>query len=179
VRHGSTTASPGVAVGSTNLPLSADGIEQARRLAHDLSSRPLARVLSSDLERALTTARVIATPHRLAVDSTSALREIDFGAWEGRALSELWQEQPDTAKAWEDDFRATPSSFGESVYDLESRVEGFWRSIESSVAGFEIAVVAHRGSLAVLRAVITGESIAEAFSRGLSPAEAVKVEVRS
>jgi alpha-ribazole phosphatase/probable phosphoglycerate mutase len=163
-------------VGSTNPALSAEGVEQARRLAHELSSRPLARILSSDLERALTTAQVIAAPHRLMVDSTPALREIDFGAWEGRALSELWQEEPHTAKAWEDDFLATPSSFGESVYDLESRVESFWRSIESSVAGTEIAVVAHRGSLAVLRAVITGESIAEAFARGLAPAEAVRVD---
>jgi alpha-ribazole phosphatase len=166
-------------VGSTNPPLSDEGIEQAQRLAEELASRPLARVLSSDLQRALATARAIATPHHLVVESTPALREIHFGAWEGRALAELWSEEPHTAKAWEDDFRATPSSFGESVYDLESRVQGYWRSVESSVAGSEIAVVAHRGSLAVLRAVITGESIAEAFARGLAPAQAVRVEARS
>lgn len=179
VRHGFTTALSGVAVGSTNPPLSDQGLDQARRLARELASRPLARVLSSDLERALVTARAIAAPHRLVVDSTPALREIDFGAWEGRALADLWREDPDTAKAWEGDFRATPSSFGESVADLEGRVERFWRSIEASVADSEIAVVGHRGSLAVLRAVITGESVAEAFAGGLSPAEAVRVVAKA
>jgi broad specificity phosphatase PhoE len=179
IRHGLTTAVSGVAIGSSNPPLSESGIDQARRLADELAGRPLARVWSSDLERALATAHAIAVPHNLVVEATRALREIDFGAWEGRALADLWQEDPAAAKIWEGDFRATPPSFGDSVLDLERRVESFWRSIEASAADSEIAVVGHRGSLAVLRAVITGESVADAFAGGLSPAEAVMVVAKA
>ncbi len=164
VRHGATTAPPGVAIGSSNPPLSALGWEQARQLAAELASRPLARVLSSDLERAVATAHTIAIPHHLDVEPTASLREIDFGAWEGRSLADLWSEDAPAARAWEDDIRCTPSTFGESLADVENRVSGFWRSFDQQPDGAEIAIVAHRCSLAVLQAVLTGESLEEAFA---------------
>jgi broad specificity phosphatase PhoE len=178
VRHCATTAPPGVAIGATDPPLSDKGWEQARRLAVELADKPLARVLSSDLKRALATADAIAAPHHLVVEPTPAFREIDFGAWEGRSLADLWSEEPQAAKAWEDDIRSTPSTFGERLSDLESRVGGFWQLIQPPEAG-DIAVVAHRCSLAVLRAVITGESIEEAFAAQLDLAQAVAVVARS
>ena len=64
VRHGATTAPPGAAIGSTAPPLSDEGLAQAGRLAAQLAGRPLQRVLSSDLKRALSTADAIAAAHR-------------------------------------------------------------------------------------------------------------------
>jgi alpha-ribazole phosphatase len=173
IRHGVTTAPPGAAIGASDPPLSDEGYRQAGRLAEDLAGMPLTRILSSDLKRALATADVIATPHRLAVESTPALREINFGAWEGRSLGDLWLEDPNAAKAWEEDIRSTPSTFGENLADLERRVGNFWREV--ILNGGEVAIVAHRCSLAVLRACVTGESLEEAFSTHLSMGEAVVV----
>lgn len=178
VRHGATTAPPGVAIGATDPPLSDQGQEQARRLAADLACKPLTRVLSSDLKRALATAVAIATSHHLIVEPSAALREIDFGEWEGRSLADLWSEAPQVAKAWEDDLRSTPSTFGEQLADVEGRVGDFWRRVRPDESG-EIAIVAHRCSLAVLRAVITGESIEEAFATSLDLAQAVVVVAKS
>ncbi len=178
VRHAATTAPPGVAIGATDPPLSDQGREQARRVAAELARMPLARVLSSDLQRALATADAIATPHHLVVEPTPALREIDFGGWEGRSLAGLWSEEPHAAKAWEDDIRSTPLAFGERLSDVENRVGGFWHQVHPPDAG-ELAIVAHRCSLAVLRAMITGESIEEAFSTQLDLAQAVAVVAKS
>jgi probable phosphoglycerate mutase len=178
VRHAATTALPGVAIGATDPPLSELGREQACRVAAELARMPLIRVLSSDLRRAFATADAIATPHHLEVEPTPALREIDFGAWEGRSLADLWSEEPQAAKAWEDDIRSTPPTFGEHLSDLEHRVGAFWRLLHPLDAG-EIAIVAHRCSLAVLRAAITGESIEEAFSTRLDLAQAVSVVAKS
>ena len=174
IRHGATTAPAGAAIGATDPPLSDEGFRQAGRLAVELSEMPLARVLSSDLKRALSTADAIATPHRLVVESTPALREIDFGAWEGRSLGDLWSEDPDAAQAWEDNIRSTPSSFGENLADLERRLVTFWREVHR-LNGGEVAIVGHRCSLAVLRACVTGESLEEAFSTHLGMGEAVVV----
>jgi broad specificity phosphatase PhoE len=174
VRHGATTAPHGVAIGVTDPPLSDQGYQQAGRLAAELAHVALARVLSSDLKRALATADAIATPHRLVVESTPALREIDLGAWEGRSLSDLWLEEPQAAKAWEDDIRSTPSTFGEDLAGLERRVQSFWRLVHPADGG-EIAIVGHRCSLAVLRACVTGESLEEAFSTQLEMGAAVEV----
>lgn len=177
IRHAASTALPGSAIGASDPPLSDHGREQARRLATAMASHPLARILCSDRRRALATARAVALPHGIAVEPTTALREIDFGAWEGRPLSKLWSEDPVAAKAWEDDIRFTPSSFGESLADLERRVETFWASLRPLREGGEIAIVAHRGPLAVLRAAITGETVADAFATRLELASAVALVV--
>lgn len=175
IRHAASTALPGSAVGATDPPLSEQGYEQARRLAASMASRPLVRILSSDRQRALGTARIVAGPHQLAVEPFEALREIDFGAWEGRSLSDLWLEEPDAAKAWTDDMRAVPPSFGETLEDLERRVSDCWDSLMPLPDRGEIAVVAHGGSLAVLRALITGETVADALATRLELGAVVAV----
>ena len=162
IRHGATDVPPSITVGSGDPPLSEAGREQARRLAARLRSRPLGEVWSSDLRRAAETAAIIAAPHGLAVRTAPELRELDFGAWEGRDLRELWREDPDAARAWEGDITATPTTFGESVHQLQARVQEFWER-RDAVTG-EVAVVAHRGSLAALQSWITGRLFAESFS---------------
>lgn len=175
IRHGATTAPPGIAIGAGDPPLSDEGRAQAQRVMRQLAGRPLMRVVSSDSQRALSTARSIAEPHGLVVESSPDLRELDFGAWEGRALAELWSEEPRAATAWEADIRSTPATFSESVADLERRVARWWRLFRRPAVGAEVAIVAHRGSLAVLRALITGESIAIAFAAPLDHGAAVLV----
>lgn len=177
IRHAESTGLPGSANGAGDSPLSDQGLGQARRLASMLASHSLVRIISSDRLRALATAEMVARPHGLVVEPTQALREIDFGAWEGRSLSDLWSEEPLAAKAWEDDIRLTPPSFGESVDDLERRVAMFWDSMRPLPRVGEIALVAHRGSLAVLRTVITGETVADAFAAGLELGGAAALDV--
>lgn len=160
IRHATSTTPPGITVGAGDPPLSDAGRAEAHRLAESLASRPLVGVWSSDRTRAVDTASAIGEPHNLIVDATPALRELDFGAWEGRDLRDLWREDPDAARAWEADITDAPRAFGESVPDLELRVRDFWNGLE--LTG-EIAVVAHRGSLAALQAAITGRPFGESF----------------
>jgi len=174
IRHAASTAAVGLAIGATDLPLSDVGREQALRLGAEMASRRLVRIVSSDRRRALETASIVAVPHSsVRVESNAALREIDFGTWEGRSLSDLWVEDPGAAKAWEDDIQATPASFGESADDLAQRVVAFWRSVQPLPEAGELAIVGHRGSLAILRALITGETIPDAFAAGLGLGSAV------
>jgi alpha-ribazole phosphatase len=174
VRHGATAAPPGTAVGAGDPPLSTAGEAQARALADRLAARPLTHVYSSDLTRALETARPVAARHAIAVDTVRALREIDFGAWEGRSLAGLWQEEAAAAGAWDADIRTTPPTFGESFDELERRVAAWWESIGSTTSG-EIAIVAHRGSLSVLWSLLTGRSTEEAFRTKLDPGDAILI----
>lgn len=160
VRHAAPTTPAGITVGAGDPPLSVTGRAQARAIAASLAERPLSRVLSSDLRRAVETATLIAAPHRLAVESTPALRELDFGDWEGRDLRDLWREDPLAARNWEEDITNVPRSFGESVRDLESRVGDFWRGV---VLNGEVAVIAHHGSLAAVQSILTGRGFAECF----------------
>ena len=166
VRHGASDAPAGVAIGSSDPRLSAAGRAAARGLGARLASRPLTAVYASDRLRAIETATEIGRPHGLTVLVDVRLRELDFGAWEERNLADLWIEAPGAAAAWERDLRATPPSFAEGVSQLETRVGEFWEDVRVSLRR-EVAVVAHRGSLAVLQALVTGIPLEALFAAGL------------
>jgi len=177
-RHGEAAWPPGAALGWADPPLSSVGDEQARALAARLARRPISTVHSSDLRRALATAEKVAAPHGLAVEVTPDLRELGFGAWEGRELKDLWRERPEEARAWEADIRRTPASFAESVAELERRVAAFAAALREAAAELEeVAVVAHRGSLAALHATLRGGDFAASF-RSLPFDHCREVEVR-
>ena len=167
IRHGATTAPHGRAIGVSDPPLSDLGRAEARSLAVALATRPLARVISSDLRRAIETAAIIASSHQLEVETSAALREIDFGTWEGRDLSDLWMEDSVAARSWELDVRHSPGSFGENVSDVQRRVAAFWKQASLLPATGEIAIVGHGGSLAALRSLIAHQPLEVSISSRL------------
>jgi probable phosphoglycerate mutase len=177
VRHAEADWPPGAALGWSDPPLTARGRAQAAAAARRLAGRRLGAVHSSDLRRARATAEALAAPHSLPVLVTEDLRELGFGAWEGRLLADLWRELPEEARRWEADLRRSPPQFAEAVPDLERRVSAFARRLLAGPAqGLEVAVVAHRGSLAALHGHLTGEDLASTFGRlPLRPAREVRV----
>lgn len=176
VRHGEAAWQPGLALGWSDPPLSPLGRRQARELGRLLATAPLEAVFASDLLRARSTAEALAAPHRLTVTVSPALRELDFGPWDGRRLSELWIEHPDQARAWEEDVTDSPAAFSESVADLEARVQRFAAGLTDS-GGREIAVVAHLGSLAALRAFLLGGDFASSIKLGFELGRAFQLEI--
>ena len=77
VRHGATVVSAEDRfAGATDVELSDQGREQAQRLAERLSREKIASVYASPLGRALETAKILAAPHNLEVQTRDALREI-------------------------------------------------------------------------------------------------------
>ena len=122
VRHGQTELNRGRRLqGRVDVPLSAFGEQQAAALARAFASRPVARVVSSPLQRATATAAAIAAPHALPVETDARLVELDYGDWDGRALAEV--PAADWA-AWRDDPDYAPPG-GERLADVTARVARF------------------------------------------------------
>ena len=100
VRHGRSTANTaGVLAGRTpGVLLDDKGLDQAQRTAERLAAVPLARVITSPLERTRQTADAIlahqdisaGTARELTVED--ALNECDYGEWQNRKLAELAKE---------------------------------------------------------------------------------------
>lgn len=154
IRHGEIElAAMGKLIGQTDVALSERGVEQARRLAEKLSSVRLDAVYSSDLRRACRTAEIIAEHNQATAHPSAAWREIDMGAWEGRALSALNDEAPEQVALLFDD----PASFeypdGESFADFTMRIKMALDQLALTHSHGEVALVAHGG---VCRAIIGG-----------------------
>ena len=84
IRHGETTTpASGDYAGARDVPLSPRGIRQCEAVGHALAGAFVGAVYASPLVRARASAELIAAPHKLAVRTEPAFREMDFGAWAG------------------------------------------------------------------------------------------------
>ncbi len=115
-RHGATAWSrSGRHTGSTDLPLIADGEEEARTMARGLAEVEFGTVMSSPLRRARETARLAAFPDARV---NERLREIDYGEYEGLTTRDIRATRPQ----WELFRDGCPG--GESPQQMAARMDG-------------------------------------------------------
>jgi probable phosphoglycerate mutase len=116
VRHGETEWSrAGRHTGRTDVPLTEQGRRQAEAVGAALGDRDFALVLTSPLGRALETCRLAGFGDR--AQPRDELREWDYGAYEGRATSEIREERPGWT-LWCDGVRD-----GETIEQVAQRVD--------------------------------------------------------
>ncbi len=93
-------------VGSSDVPLSERGEQQALRLGQWAADAGLTRIVASDLSRAIRTAEAASATTGLPVEIEPRVREVGFGLAEGLTLAEQIAHFPDARAA----FDANPSS---------------------------------------------------------------------
>lgn len=153
VRHGETELNSAERYwGHSDVRLSSLGLKQAERLRDRLAAERIDAVYSSDLQRALVTAKTIASRHRLDVTTCAELREINFGELEGLNFEEISQLFPEFTAKWKVE-RSTDIEFpgGESFNELHNRVGIFVGRLKKHKAEETVLIVAHAG---VLRSLI-------------------------
>lgn len=134
--------------GQADPPLSAHGREQARVLAEGFPRHPVARVVTSDLQRAVDTATPLASRFGLTHDVDADLREIDVGTWSGRTREEIGETDPAALDLY---FQGKAGwTDGESYEEHEARsLRAARRLDEADVDGTVIAVT-HGGTIRAL-----------------------------
>lgn len=136
--------------GQTDDPLSEKGWQQMRDAVAD--HRPWDVIVSSPLSRCAAFARELSARHGLPLEVEPRLREIGFGAWEGRTAAELMRDDPEViARFWRDPVRNTPPG-AESLAAFRERVSAAWNDLLTRHAGRHVFVVCHGG---VIRMVVS------------------------
>jgi broad specificity phosphatase PhoE len=138
VRHGLTTWNMDRRYqGQIDVPLSDQGLIQARAVARRLSSEIVHRVYSSDLSRARMTAQEIAACHGLDVMADGRLREMRFGDWEGLTFDEIERGWPDLLHRWLEDPVTLSAPGGETALQLGERVGRALKDIYSDLSSLK------------------------------------------
>lgn len=157
IRHGEPEgAADGRYAGSWDVLLSARGRRQMHAVAAALAGADLLAVYCSDLARSRESAAIVASLHRREPRVEPALRERDFGVWEGLTWEEVRAQDPAGAARWAEDPLAFRPAGGEDLGDVERRVLPAFDRIASGHAAGAYAVVAHGGVNRVLLARILG-----------------------
>ena len=93
LRHGETDWNArGLSQGNTNIPLNAKGLVQAEGAAALLRPHGIAAIVASPLDRAATTARIVAAALGLGIETDDDLREVCFGEQEGQPMGDWYED---------------------------------------------------------------------------------------
>ena len=95
IRHGQTDWNvKAVMMGAANQPLNESGLRQAKTLADEIRGKQYDIILSSPLQRAWSTANIIAEHHseKPPLEELAALKELDIGGFTGQPRSNFCTE---------------------------------------------------------------------------------------
>lgn len=135
--------------GQIDDPLSEKGWTQMRNAVGDAC--PWEGVVSSTLSRCAAFAQELSQRHALPLAFDERLKEIGFGAWEGRTAAELQREHPDAFARFFDDPVAHRPAGAEALPEFRDRVIGAWGDVLDHHVGKHILLVGHAD---VIRMVI-------------------------
>ncbi|HXE52741.1 MAG TPA: histidine phosphatase family protein [Tepidisphaeraceae bacterium] len=157
VRHGATPFSAEDRfAGSTDVELSEDGRELARRLGQRLAGVKIDAVYASDMKRTVATAAIVAGPTRPPAVPVPGLREIDHGAWEGKVHKQVEKEYAAEYAVWAGDPYATAPPGGESGLHVLARALPALRKIVIDNPDRTVLVVAHKATNRLLLCALMG-----------------------
>ena len=153
IRHGQTDWNLlGKYQGQTDIALSGEGIRQADLLAQNFPVDTLDIIYTSDLQRAFMTAERLAEKFSAPLYADKALRELNFGAWEGLTYQEIAERLPQEVK----NLFGAPEKLqipeGETFLMLQRRAMDKIHEIRAENEGKNVAVVAHG---AISKAILT------------------------
>lgn len=153
IRHGQTDWNLlGKYQGQTDIALSGEGIRQVDLLAQNFPVDTLDIIYTSDLQRAVMTAERLAEKFSAPLYADKALRELNFGAWEGLTYQEIAERWPQEVK----NLFGAPEKLqipeGETFLMLQRRAMNKIHEIRAENEGKNVAVVAHG---AISKAILT------------------------
>lgn len=159
VRHGESVANILREFSNTGVkhPLTENGLEQAQRLAWQLSDVRFEKIYSSPVLRAMQTAQIVAVKQNIDVEITEALREWNVGIYEGTSDPKGWELHSSVQADWF--FHHKPESRmpgGENLIEITNRFVPFIDALTQQYKDTDhnILCVAHGGLYIAMLPVI-------------------------
>ncbi|SOD95101.1 histidine phosphatase family protein [Caenispirillum bisanense] len=170
IRHAPVAAEAGIIVGALDLPCRAPDPARLAALSRVLPADAV--VVTSGLVRCTATAAALG----LAGPAEPALAEQHFGAWQGRAWTDL--PAAETAGFWPDPAGTRPPG-GESFADQVARVKEAVGRLTAAHDGRDIVAVAHAGTIraALVLALGLEDRPAAALSFAVDPLSLTRIDL--
>ena len=155
-RHGETQWNvEEVFRGRIDIELNETGIKQAELLAEYLSGIKIDAIYSSPLRRALKTAEMIASYHKLDVEIAPGLVDFDYGEWQGLAHQQVKDKYRELYAEWINSPDQVKMPTGESLDDVRERAMGVVSDVIAKYEG-TVVLVSHRVVNKVLICALLG-----------------------
>jgi alpha-ribazole phosphatase/probable phosphoglycerate mutase len=145
--------------GTTDVPLSSLGREQAVALGRALAGRRIVAAYASPFRRALETAELALAGRGVPVLPLEELRELSLGEWEGATVDEIRSREGDPYLAWLRAPHDCPPPGGEPLDAVCRRVLAAMARIAAAHPdGGDVLVASHGGVISVYACHLLGAS---------------------
>jgi broad specificity phosphatase PhoE len=176
LRHGETTASrAGGYCGTLDPDLTPEGYQMAEDFAAAYQSLPWTAVFSSPLRRALATVAPLCGAAGLQPIPRKALREMDYGRWEGQTPEAVNRDFHDAYVRWLADPGWNAPTDGERGIDVDRRSAMLIEEIERTYGAGNILVVSHKATIRIILCSLIGIDVGRFRDRIGMPVAAVSV----
>jgi broad specificity phosphatase PhoE len=157
VRHGTTTLNVQNRYrGRRDVPLDAQGYQDAVDAARQLSSVGLTAVYTGPLRRTMATAQIIADEARVPdLRVLHGLNNVDYGAWEGLTAEEASMYSPTAFDLYRTAPERAVCPSGERLTDAKGRIADAIDLIGARHAGEVVAAVTHAVMIRLLVVSLT------------------------
>ena len=160
VRHGETDWNKlGRCQGVSDVPLNSTGEKQAKDLASSLKGENISAIFSSNLQRALHTAKSISEHHEIEVRIDERFREMDQGDFEGLDFEYIRENYGHILKKWREEPETLRIPGGESLTEVQNRA---WQAINNLLkeySGKNVLVVTHNLTIITLLCKFSGKTL--------------------
>ncbi|MBU3896336.1 MAG: histidine phosphatase family protein [Nanoarchaeota archaeon] len=158
VRHGDIGTVKNTFTGKTDKLLTENGKEEAKKLAQELSKFKIDKIYSSPYIRAVQTAEEISKIVKRNVIITNALKEVDFGIFDGLTSEEALEKYPNLFENRLKDKWNYKILDGESYSGASARVINFINSIVSETED-NIILVTHATLIKIIMVSILNKKL--------------------
>ena len=179
LRHGETEWSRTRRfTGARDIELTVRGQQQAEAASAALASLTIHAVYASPLERARTSAEVVAKPHRRTVQPDARFAEMRFGDWEGLTRDEAAAATPGLY----DDWRRAPGTVmppgGEPLSAVVTRVAEGIADLRARHSDETVVLVTHAIVVRLIVLAALGLPVDRLWSIDASPGGLTEIEYR-
>ena len=177
LRHGQTTFSRDNALcgAGTDAELTEPGREMAVAFAAAYRATSWSAVYASPLKRAVATARPLCDAIGREPELLFDLREIDYGAWEGRTPEEVSRDDHDAYLRFVADPAFHPPTGGETALAIERRVRRVLDQVGVSHSGGNVLLVSHKATIRIALCSLLGIDVGRFRDRIACPVASLSV----
>jgi len=142
LRHGQPEGE-GCFRGHTDFPLTQRGFKQMHMATRHLNDIDI--VVSSPLIRCAAFATRYCQTNAVEFYQDDAWKELNFGHWDGREKSEIWESEPSVlTQFWGNPWETKPPN-GENLENYDQRISYAWSALLERHKGKHILLVTHGG----------------------------------
>ncbi len=151
--------------GTLDVPLSQDGLEQAREHAEALQSLNIDALYCGPCKSCEQTAEVVSDVLGLKCKSLDFLRNLDQGLWQGMLIDDVKEKQPKVYKKWREDPESVCPPEGETVEEARERLLAALKKLSKKHKKQTIALVLAEPLGSVLKNLLQLSELSDMWTR--------------